>query len=407
MKVVFRPSKLAGEVEAPPSKSHLHRLLIASAISEGVSEISGYFPCDDGERTLDCLRKCGVNCTFAGENLFIEGRSPEKWDPNAILDCKESGSTLRLLLPLLTLSGGKKTLNGSEKLLSRPLSLYKTLFEEQKIGFSLQKNALTIDGRLGSFDFSPEDVLSSQFVSGLLFAMPHLPGSRLTIPANTESFPYITLTENVMRSFGFAVSEENRGEKIAFSASGRGSSRRSAVLKDPSGSAFFAALSLFGNDVSVRGLDADSLSQADGVFPAYFAAIENGAPTLDCANCPDLAPILMVAAAKNGAALVHTRRLSYKESDRAAGMRRELMECGATLDVKDDRITVQKSLLKRPKTPIDPAGDHRVAMAMSILLATVGGTLENASCVSKSMPDFFDKLAALGADFDVISEEKE
>ncbi|MBR4863733.1 MAG: 3-phosphoshikimate 1-carboxyvinyltransferase [Oscillospiraceae bacterium] len=406
MNVTIQKGRACGTVSAPPSKSMAHRLLICAGLSPSVSHINNVDFNEDILATIDCLRAFGAECTIQGDVVTVKGIDPRKSVPSEVLNCRESGSTLRFFIPLSLLSGKKVTLIGTEKLLSRPLNVYEKLCAEYGFSFVQDSRTVEVSGCLSGGCFSVPGDISSQFITGLLFALP-LAGkdSVIKIAPPLESRGYIDLTLQSLHTFGIRADWLD-----AFTLEIPGNQTYAAVDAtvegDYSGAAFFAALRALGNDVTVAGLRENSL-QGDKVYEDYFEKLCNGTPTLHIADCPDLGPILFaVAAAKNGAVFTGTRRLKIKESDRAAAMAEELAAFGTEVIVEDDTVKVIAKDFHAPTAALKGHNDHRIVMSISVLLTRTGGTIKGAQAVRKSFPDFFDRLASLGIEvlFDETNE---
>jgi len=395
MIVTIEKSKALGEVAAPPSKSIAHRYLICGAMSPE-SEISGIAFSEDIKATLGCLEALGAKIKIKGDTVKIGGID---WNTPAFsqkLFCNESGSTLRFLIPLCLLRNEPFRLSGSERLFSRSLSIYENLCKEQGIKFLANKDSLSITGKLSAGKYSVRGDVSSQFISGLMFALPNLSGdSIIDITGKLESGPYLGLTLKALADFGVRVSrvDENtmfiKGEQTF-------KKRRLSVEGDYSNAAFFESLNLIGSNVAVTGLNDDS-AQGDKVYKEFFQLLQKGCPTIDISDCPDLGPILMaVAAACNGAIFTGTGRLKIKESDRGMAMAEELAKFGCKVVVDEDEIEVKRCILKTPILPLSGHNDHRIVMSVAVLCTLTGGKIYGAQAVSKSFPDFFDRLKKLG-----------
>ena len=404
MIVKIKPSRLCGSLSAPPSKSMAHRLLISAGLSDGTSVVCGVAPSEDVLATIDCLAALGASCDYDGKDVRVCGISPEKMAPRGTLECRECGSTLRFFIPICLTTGKKTTLSGSEKLLSRPLSVYEELCRARGFEFSNDGKKVTVSGKLKSGNYTVRGDVSSQFVSGLLFALPTAHGdSRIMLTGAVESRPYIDMTTAALEKFG--VRAEWTGENtISVKGDQKYSPADVTVEGDFSNAAFFEALNLIGGDVSVDGLDFSS-AQGDKICVEYFEKLAAGAPTLSLTDCPDLGPVMFaMAAEKNGATFTGTRRLRIKESDRVASMAAELYKFGAEFEIGNDTVTVKKRALHAPTDILSSHNDHRVAMALSVLMTKYGGAISSAEAVKKSMPDFYEKLSSLGAE--VIYEDK-
>lgn len=398
MKVVVRPSHIAGKITAPPSKSMAHRMLICAGLASGESVVRGVYPSEDVLATIYCLRALGASCDYDGKDVHVSGLSPEKMAPRGILECRECGSTLRFFIPICLITGKKTTLSGSEKLLSRPLSVYEELCRERGFEFENNGKTIAVSGKLESGEYTLRGDISSQFVSGLLFALPTLRGdSRIMLTGDIESRPYIDMTIEAMKKFG--VCAKWTGENtIIIKGDQKYSPADVTVEGDWSNAAFFEAMNFVGGNVSIDGLDKTS-AQGDKICMEYFEKLAAGAPTLSLTDCPDLGPVMFAAAAElSGATFTGTRRLRLKESDRVASMAAELSKFGAEFEILDDTVVVKNTALHAPTKTLSSWGDHRVAMALSVLMTKYGGELSGAEAVNKSMPDFYEKLSSLGAE---------
>ena len=396
MQIEIIPSRASGSVSAPPSKSMAHRLLICAGLCEGESRISGIAPSEDVLATLDCLQAIGARYRYEGDTVQIRGVDVTNLQIADLLPCRECGSTLRFFIPIALLCRDTVTLTGSERLLARPQSVYETLCREKGLSFENDGKCIKVKGALRSGVYEIPGNISSQFISGLLFVLPRLEGdSEICITGKLESKPYIDLTLNALAQFGVQVTWKTPNV-LAIRGAQRYLARVAQVEGDYSNAAFFAALNEVGGAVTVEGLSNESL-QGDRVYADYFAALAEGYPTLDIAECPDLGPVLFaVATAKNGGVFTGTERLKIKESDRGAAMAQELEKMGAKLILEDDRITVLPTELHAPEAVLDGHNDHRIVMALSVLLTLFGGCINGAEAVAKSMPDFFERLEKLG-----------
>lgn len=459
MRVRFSPGRAAGQVTMPASKSAAHRALLAAALTPGVCEISPLPQNEDIQATVDCLTALGTRilrspdgsratvygCTgyFGKENEFSAGTGAENGGVAAftpgtgadfslsdgdfreegktcvlpcnesgfredhkiyILPCNESGSTLRLLLPSV-LRGKTVRFTGAKRLFARPLSVYADICHRAGVAFSPVGESLTVCGRLSPGTFAFPGNISSQFVSGLLFALPHLPGdSLIRLAPPVESASYIEMTLRTLSRFGYTVKTGETGlYRVPGGQTGR-APERLTLPPDQSAAAFFGALSaLSGGAVKIENDEVDPL-QGDRVYRTAFAALSAGFAEIPVADCPDLSPVLMAfAALSGGARLTHTARLRFKESDRGAAMAEELEKCGVRVTVNADDILLSGGA-RRPTVPLSGHSDHRVVMALSVLLSVTGGEITGAEAVSKSLPEFFTLLRALGLSFEMTEE---
>ena len=393
----IEPSKLSGIITAPPSKSMAHRHLICAAMADGISHIHGISDSDDITATITSLSALGCEISVTNGIATVIGKRPAEFNDMAKLFVNESGSTLRFMIPLCLLGGGTYNLSGKPRLFERPLSVYETICREQNLGWLVGDHNLTVSGILRAGEFYVPGNISSQFISGLLFALPCLTGdSTIHITETAASLSYILMTLEVLAEHGITVHFDG---KTTLHIPGGQAYRTGEYMveSDYSNAAFFDALAVLGHDVSVSGMKPDSL-QGDKIYCEYFAKLAEGAPVLPIGNCPDLAPILMaIAAEKNGCTLTETARLKIKESDRGTVMAEELSKLGAEITVLDDTIHVKKSKLHTPTSPLEAHGDHRVVMSLSVLATKYGGEILHAEHVNKSFPTFFHELSALGA----------
>ncbi len=394
MTVVIEKSVASGRVTAPPSKSMAHRYLICGGLSD-YSEISGVSLSDDIKATLGGLYSLGADVEIEDDTVKLGGIDFNKKPRFSKIDCIESGSTLRFLIPLCLLFDSEITLFGSERLFERSLLVYEQICTSQGIKFIKTKNSVTVKGRLSAGKYTVRGDISSQFISGLMFALSQLEAdSTIEITGNLESASYLTLTIKALGKFGVRISRIDE-RTIYIKGNQKCKNRTLTVEGDYSNAAFLDAFNLLGGNVAVRGLSKNT-AQGDSVYKELFLQLQNGRPTIDITDCPDLAPILMAVAANfNGATFTGTKRLKIKESDRGEAMKSELAKFGCRVITEQDKITVYKSALKPPKTSLLSHNDHRIVMALSVLASVTGGEILGAEAVAKSFPDFFDKISKL------------
>ena len=410
MTVTILPSKANGKMEAPPSKSMAHRLLICAGLAGGTSEIQNIDFSEDILATIDCLRALGIEISCGDRRATVRNplRAGDDLPEKAkviptVLDCRECGSTLRFMIPLCLMSGQTYMLRGSRTLFTRPLTVYENICEAQGLMFRKEGNQLTVSGRLSPGEYEIPGNISSQFVSGLLFALPLLYGdSRIRLIPPVESRSYIGMTMQAQEEFGVCTEwEDDLTIRIRGGQKYRPQTAR--VEGDYSNAAFFEALNLAGGNVTVEGLKADSL-QGDRVYRQHLERIREGYAEIDLSDCPDLGPVLIAAAAlQHGAKFIGTRRLKIKESDRGLAMRQELDKMGVTVETGENEILVSTGAM-RPEQPLDSHNDHRIVMALAVMLTKTGGTIRGAEAVRKSLPDFWQRLAGLGVDLTVEQE---
>ncbi|MBQ9779992.1 MAG: 3-phosphoshikimate 1-carboxyvinyltransferase [Clostridia bacterium] len=406
MTVTFTPAHLSGAVKAPPSKSMGHRMLICAGLAEGQSTVTGISHSQDMLATMELLSGLGAVCArreIDDTVVEVQGTDPTRAAPQVPLNCRECGSTLRFFIPICLLSDKPVTLTGASRLFERPLNVYKDLCRDRGLTFDLDTVTpkLTLGGPLRGGHFTLRGDVSSQFITGLLFALPLCAeDSILSILPPLESRPYLDLTLSALALYG--IKAEWLDDLTLRIPGGQRYQVTNAIVEgDYSNTAFFHALPLLGHDVTVTGLRDDSL-QGDRVYRDFYPLLHHGRPTLDISDCPDLGPVLMaVAAAKQGATFTGTRRLRIKESDRAAAMAEELAKFGVSVTVEEDTVTVDPVNFHAPDAVLCGHNDHRIIMALCTLLTLTGGIIQGAEAVSKSLPDYFDLLVSLGADITV------
>ena len=385
-----------GIINAPTSKSAAHRMLICAAMCPGVSRIENLPLCEDVLATIDCLRALEVNIVLENKTAVVSGVDFTKAEPKMPLNCRESGSTLRFLIPIALLSGKEIEFIGSKKLLSRPMTVYENLAKEYGFSFRNDGERITVQGPIKAGEYFIDGGVSSQFITGMLLALSSLDGdSKIIVNKQIESRPYVDLTMSIMADMGVKVYLDTEWSFLIFG----GQEYRevnSPVEGDWSNAAFLEAFNHIGGSVKILGVGEKSL-QGDRICREYFDCLDRGYCELDISNCPDLGPILFtVAAAKNGAKFVGTRRLRDKESDRIAAMECELKKFGAELIIEDNSVTVIKKELHAPTERLYSHNDHRIVMSLAVLCTIFGGEIEGCEAVSKSYPDFFEDIKTLG-----------
>lgn len=399
MTVTIKPSRAVGTMKAPPSKSQAHRLLISGALCKEPASVSGVAFSKDIEATLLGLRALGAEIKVSGDTVTLKKGTRPK---TVRFDCMESGSTLRFLLPMCLTEPGDAYLYAAKRLLERPQKIYEDLCKAQNITYEATKECIHLCGALKSGDYEIPGNVSSQFVSGLLFTLPQLSGdSTITLTTPLSSRPYVEMTLAALKSFGAEIFSKNDRQ---FSVKGNTEFKAASCIVegDYSNAAFFDAFNTVGGNVTVTGLSKDTL-QGDAVYKALFSKLSKGQATVPIDDCPDLGPILIaVMAANHGGTLTGTRRLKIKESDRGAAMAEELKKFGVEITVSEDTIFVPKGRLKAPTEKLSGHNDHRIVMALSFLLSLVGGTIEGAEAVAKSLPDYFKRITDLGIEVEEL-----
>ena len=395
MKVTITPSRASGCVLAPPSKSMAHRMLMGAGLAGGTLVVDNIELSEDIKATLGILEALGAQYKIEDRKVIMQGVGGKRLQTTQKLNCNESGSTLRFFIPLLLSGGEKAEFTGAKRLFERPLGIYEEICNEQGIQFNKYETGLTVEGQLQAGHFKVQGNISSQFITGLLFALPLLEeDSALEVLPPVESRAYIDMTLEALETFGIQVKEEGNIFYIAGKQTYQ--AKDVTVEGDYSNAAFLDAFNLIGGSVKVTGLREDTL-QGDKVYQTYYEVLKEEEPVMDISECPDLGPILMgMAAASNGARFTGTRRLRIKESDRGAVMAEELAKFGIRVDVMENEIVVHKGTLTRPSESLDSHNDHRIAMTMATLCTITGGTIDGAESVRKSFPNYYNIIQQLG-----------
>ena len=394
MEITITPGKLSGHVRAIPSKSQAHRLLICAAFADAPTELICPDTNRDIEATADCLRSLGARIIRTDQGYrVIPISAPPK---TAVLNCCESGSTLRFMLPIAGALGVDATFQMEGRLPERPLS---PLWEEmERMGCHLDRpsaSTLRCTGQLKSGEYIIDGGVSSQFITGLLFAAALMEGdSNITVTGRLESKPYVTMTQHALSIFD--VDTENftiRGSQLFHSPG------QVYVEGDWSNAAFWLAAKALGSPLTVDNLDSNS-AQGDRAAAQLLPQLRRENYTIDASDIPDLVPIMaVVAAASQGAEFTNIQRLRLKETDRVATVCAMLNALGAATHATENTLTVFPSTFGG--CVIDAANDHRIAMSAAIAatVASAPVTILNADCVKKSYPGFWEEYRHLGGNY--------
>ena len=390
MDITIYPNKLHGTVTAIPSKSQAHRLLICAAFSDRPTTLLCAHTSEDIEATSRCLNALGANITRRAQGYYVE--PVETLPVSAVLDCGESGSTLRFLLPVVCALGVEVVFQLHGRLPYRPLS---PLWEElTRMGCALSRpneNTIATAGKLRTGNYRISGNISSQFISGLLFATALLPGeSKISILGDLESRPYVEMTQLALSTFGVESAEYTLSGSYPFKSPGT-----VTVEGDWSNGAFFLAANALGNQVNILNLNSDS-PQGDRIAAELFKNCRNNTE-VSAADIPDLVPILSVVfGANNGAKFTDIARLRLKESDRVASVCEMLRQLGVPATSTETTLTVSPGAYR--SCTIDAVGDHRIAMSAAIAATIADGpvTILGADCVAKSYPTFWEEYRNLG-----------
>lgn len=400
MNVTITPAALRGSITPPPSKSQAHRLLIAAALAQGESHITNLAYSQDILATLDCLEQLGAVVTRGEDHVRIRGICPGA-APQQLphLDCRESGSTLRFLIPVALAVAQGGIFTGAGRLLERPQAPFQTLFQEKGLTFDHTSDRILAQGRLTPGRYPLAGNVSSQFITGLLYALATLDGdSDIVLTTPLESKNYVDMTLLALEAFGVTVEETACGYHIPGGQVCR--PRDMAVESDYSQAAFYYAAQGLGNPVEICGLNPRSAQGDMRIVPYCAQLCGRGRVELDVSQCPDLVPALALHAALRAGedtAIVNAARLRIKESDRLATVTQELNNLGANVEEFDDHLIIH-GVSTLHGGDVQAHNDHRIAMMLAIAATRADGPvhLSGAESVSKSYPSFWEDYKALG-----------
>ena len=417
MKAVIKPSKVSGSVKIPPSKSMAHRAIICAALADGKSVISNIDYSVDITTTIECMRSLGADIVCDGDVVTVQGIKNFSCLKNNIIECNESGSTLRFLIPVFSLTEQKITFTGKNRLLKRPQKIYAEMFRKSGLFFAQDDEKIEICGALPAGEYTVSGDVSSQFISGLLFTLPLLQdNSKIHILPPFESRSYIDLTIQMLAKFGIVIQWEDDltlyvkgGQKYI--------PHNETVEGDFSQFAFFGVLSAINGPVDICGMDPQSLQGDrqildiladfgcdvqfnDGVY--RISADKLCAAPIDLKNCPDLGPVLCTLAmfSKGDTYISNAGRLRIKESDRIAAMQAECAKMGCTVTDTENEMTIRGGFAK-PAETLYGWKDHRIVMACAVALTVLGGEIEGCEAITKSYPSFFEDLKKVGTEVEL------
>lgn len=422
-RIKILPSELDGHISIPPSKSMSHRAIICAGLSNGKSNIQNIIFSEDISATLEGMSSFGIKYEKFKQDdgkysLVIEGRNPLEALGRTI-DCRESGSTLRFLIPIACVLGEEVTFIGKGKLVERPLNEYYKIFEKQNISYKNIKDKLplTICGKLKGDTFSLRGDISSQFISGLMFALPLLKeDSKIVISTDLESKGYVDLTIDVLNRFGIKV--ENKDYREFYIAGNQKYIPQTYQVEgDFSQASFWLVAGLLGNkikctDINVASLQGDKVildiikNMGGNIEINESSIITKKSKTkgivIDVSQCPDLVPILATLASlsQGTTRIINAARVRIKESDRLKAISTELNKLGAEITELEDGLIIKgKEFLNGGE--VDSWNDHRIAMALAVssIKCLNPVIIKNSDCVSKSYPAFWEDFEALGGKF--------
>ena len=446
MDIKIKPSKLSGNIVIPPSKSFAHRALICAALSEGKSIVRNIELSDDIRATLEALEELGATSKIENMSVEIEGiqiMNNDVHDINNnihgmnnnmhIINCNESGSTLRFMIPIAAALGYKCRFEMSGNLGKRPLDVYYDIFDKNGIKYKRGENYLEIDGKLNAGEYDIPGNISSQFITGMLFALYMLKeDSLLKITDKIESKSYIDITLQCLKDFGIEI-EHNNYRKFRIKGNQKYKCRKEkqgynkyTVEGDFSQGAFFLCADAIGNDVNIKGLRRDSIQGDKATIDILermgceriYNEINDikmkvnslNSTVIDATDCPDIIPVLSVCAAfANGKTeIINAKRLRIKECDRLSAINEELSKLGASIEEKEDSLIIHGNGNKKLKGGCEVWShkDHRICMMLSIAstICEEDIIIKDAECISKSYPRFFEDFEKIGGCIEVIEK---
>lgn len=424
--VKIYPNNLSGQIKIPPSKSLSHRAIICAGLSHGKCDIDNLIFSDDIKATLEGMRSFGVKVekietdSKANTSTITINGEKELDLLNNNIDCKESGSTLRFLIPFAGLLKEKVTFTGRGKLVERPLDTYYRIFDEQNIEYKNDNGKLPLEvkGVLKPGTFKVEGNISSQFITGLMFVLPLLKGdSKIVITTELESKGYVDLTLDILKQFNIEI-ENNNYKEFYIKGNQKYISRNYRVEGDFSQVAFWIVAGILGSSIKCKDLRTDSLQGDRAILEIVqrmggdlqvnedFITINESktkGTVIDASQCPDIVPVLAVLGALSDGVtrIINAERLRIKESDRLKAIATELNKLGANVKELEDGLIIEGKEKLRGGT-VDSWNDHRIAMALAIasIKCTEPLIITGSEAVRKSYPDFWKDFKSLGGKID-------
>lgn len=408
--ILIKPSTLKGTVTPPPSKSLSHRAIICASLCSDneASRIDNVILSDDINATIAGMRQLGAEIEInenENKTYCLNIKGSRGIVENAEIDCKESGSTLRFLIPIGLMLADRCKFSGRGKLVERPLDIFYKLFDEKGIKYenSNGKLPLIVSGKLKGGQYNLSGKISSQFISGLLFALPLINNdSVISITDNMESVGYVDLTLQMLKKFNIEINNTDYREyKIQGNQKYKASSY--SVEADYSQAAFYLTAKALGNDVVCLDLNEDSLQGDREIINIIHRFKNSGSDeiVIDASQIPDLVPILAVLGSlQNGKTtrIVNAQRLRIKESDRLKAIVTEMNKIGAEIDELEDGLLIKGRSILRGNATVNSWNDHRIAMSLAIAATKCSNEiiLDDYQAVNKSYPDFWNDYISLG-----------
>lgn len=405
--LTLTPNALNGTVIVPPSKSMAHRAVICASLAAGRSTIKNIQLSDDILATIEGMRSFGAIISYDDQTLTIDGIRNGAAKESRTINCNESGSTLRFLIPLATLFTGETHFIGQGHLGKRPLEPYQELFDAQSLHYNqatTENLQLSVAGPLTSGIYEMRGDISSQFITGMLLTLPLLAeDSILKITTHLESKGYIDLTLSVLQSFGIVIEQDEDGQEYRIKGQQAYTARDYTVEGDYSQAAFWLSANALGNELLVNGLDSDSL-QGDQAIVSILETVNSGSNDseriIDGAQVPDIIPVVALVAAlsKGKTKIINLERLRIKESDRLVATQKELTALGAQIEIIGDSLLIEGVSRLSGGQQVWSHKDHRMAMMLAIASTVCQEPIhiKDTDCVKKSYPNFWETFQQLG-----------
>ena len=404
MDLIIHPKKLHGSITPPPSKSQAHRLIIGAALGAGSCIIDNIAFSQDIMATIGAMAQLGAKFETDTPNAVrVHGMGGKFAGALPQIDCGESGSTLRFLIPIALAAANGGVFTGRGRLMERPQKPYFDLFDQKGIGYTLENGMLTVEGTLPAGEYALRGDVSSQFFTGLLYALPLLDGdSVIRSTTALESRSYIDMTLDALKKCGIEIADEGD----CFRVKGGQSYKLTdcAVEADWSQAGFYYAALGVGNDIEITGMNAYSVQGDMKIVPYYLKMLQEGDVTLDVSDCPDLVPPLAVQAALRGEGnttyITNAARLRIKESDRLTAVTAVLNALGADIEELPDGLVIRGKDGLAGGVTVDSFNDHRIAMMTAVAATRCAAPVKllGADCVKKSYPNFWEDYEQLGGE---------
>jgi len=404
MDIRITPTLLEGKVSIPASKSCAHRALICAALADGTSVITGVSMSKDIEATIGSMTALGAEFIVEGDTVTVRGiKTPAE---KAVIDCNESGSTLRFIMPVAAVLGAEAEFIGRGRLPQRPIDIYKRELSANGVKFLTEEMPYKLSGKLKGGTYRIEGDVSSQFVTGLIFALPLLSeDSEIVLTSHLESRPYVDITIDILRRFGISVTEEP--DRFVIKGGQKYLPHDERIEGDYSQAAFFYVANALGSETEPQNLSENSVQGdrriLDIILEMYYD--DKGCFNADCSDIPDLVPILSVLGCfgKQESVIYNAKRLKIKESDRLETTAALLNGLGGRVTITDDGLRIMPVDTLHGGT-VDSFGDHRIVMAAAIAATRADGDviIKGAEAAEKSYPNFFKDYTDLGGKANVI-----